>query len=136
MIASGLDESVPGAATQTVNGRFVDLFDANLPIVNQVVLEPRKRAYLFNLNAVKNTPQVVAAACRVQNERASAHTLSFAASGVARTNAVVRAIVPKTPTSVTVGGQVLAADKMDMDGGVLRVRFDNQVEPQLVEIKW
>ena len=136
VVASGLDESVPGATVQTVNGRFVDLFDANLPVLNKIELTPRKRAYLFNLDAVDAAPQVVAAACRVQDEVATKNSLSFRASGVAQTNAVVRAIVPKIPASVTVGGRPVPAADMDMDGGILRLRFPNMVDAMPVEIKW
>ena len=140
VIASGLDESVEGAPAQTVNGHFIDLFDADLPMVTRVELQPRRRAYLFNLDATSQTPQVVAAACRVQNEKAMANSLSFQASGVAATNAVVRALVPQMPKSVTVGGKALAASQMDADAlgknQVLRLRFPNAVDAQMVEIKW
>ena len=140
VVASGLDESVEGAPAQTVNGHFIDLFDANLPLVTRVELQPRRRAYLFNLDATPSAPQVVAAACRVQNEKATPNSLSFLSSGVADTNAVVRALVPQVPKSVTVGGKALAANQMDADklgnNQVLRLRFPNSVEAQMVEIKW
>ena len=140
VVASGLDESVEGAPAQTVNGHFIDLFDANLPLVTRVELQPRRRAYLFNLDATTPTPQVVAAACRVQNEKASVNSLSFLSSGVADTNAVVLALVPKMPKSVTVGGKALAANQMDADklgrNQILRLRFPNMVDAQMVEIKW
>ena len=135
VVAAGLDESVPDAKTQTVNGRFVDLFDPDLPVVTQIELTPSKRAYLFNLGAVSDQPQIVAAACRVQNEIATANSLSFEASGVAKTNAVVRAIVPKTPASVTVGGQALPAANIDMQGGILRLRFPNVIDATPVVVK-
>ena len=136
VVAAGLDESVPGAPTQTVNGRFVDLFDADLPVVSRIELTPSKRAYLFNLGAVSDQPQIVAAACRVQDEIATPNSLSFQASGVAQTKAVVRVIVPKTPISVAVGGQKLPAANIDMQGGILRLRFPNSIDATPVEIKW
>ena len=136
VVAAGLDESVPDAKTQTVNGRFVDLFDPDLPVVTQIELTPSKRAYLFNLSAVSDKPQIVAAACRVQDEIATKNSLSFKASGVAKTNAVVRVIVPNLPKSVTVGGQALPANQMDMQGGILRLRFPNVIDATPVVVKW
>jgi hypothetical protein len=32
LIAAGLDESIPNAASFVLHGRFIDLFDAQLPV--------------------------------------------------------------------------------------------------------
>ncbi|PQV63519.1 hypothetical protein B1R32_11180 [Abditibacterium utsteinense] len=137
IVASGLDESVPGAPTQTLRGRFIDLFDANLAVLPEVALAPGKRAYLFDLNAIPaREARVVAAACRVRNEVAGKNTLRFDASGVAETRAVVRAVLPAAPKHISVAGKPLAPSDYAFSNGVLGLRFPNAVESVPVEISW
>lgn len=137
LVASGLDESVPNAPTQTLTGRYINLFDPELKVIPQVELSPGKRFLLFDLNFNNSSkPRVVASACRVRDEVVTKRSLRFKASGTAESNAVLRAIVPSMPKSVTIGGKALAASDYDFEDGVLRLRFPNSVDPQAVEINW
>ena len=52
LIAAGLDESVPGAVPQELTGRFVNLFDARLPVLQHVTLTPGSRYLLLDLDRV------------------------------------------------------------------------------------
>ncbi len=137
VVAAGLDESVPGFPAATMRGRFVNLFDADLPVQTLVTLAPGQRSLLVDLDRfpAKNA-RVVAAACRVRDEKVSGKTLSFQATGIAQTNAVVRVILPQAPKSVRIDGQPLGASQFDFEGGTLRLRFPNSVEGVRVEIGW
>ncbi len=137
IVASAMDESVTNAPTQTLNGHFVNLFDANLPVLSQVELTPGKRFLLFDLDFNRSKKaRVVAAACRVRDEVSSKRSLQFRASGIAETKAVVRAIVPSSPKSITVAGKPLAATDYDFEGGSLRLRFPNSIDGVDVNITW
>ncbi len=137
LVASGLDESVPDAPATVLRGRLVDLFDAELPVLSEVALAPGKRALLLDLNHFPaGSARVVAAACRVRDEAVLGRTLSFRASGIAQTNAVVRLVLPSEPKAVLVNGLPLPADRYDFNSGTLRIRFDNSPDSVPVEVRW
>ena len=93
----GAGRSIPNAASFVLQGRFIDLFDAQLPVRIEVTLFPSKRALLFDLDAIHPTrAQVVAAACQVSQTRFESDALEFNAEGVADTEAVVRILAPGT----------------------------------------
>ena len=135
VVAAGLDESVPGQPAATLHGRFVNLFDADLPVVTDVRLEPGRRALLVDMDAFpKSRPRIVAAACRVRGETVTRDALRFTASGIADTNAVVRILLPAPPTAVLVNNQPLPADRYDYENNTLRLRFPNTPDGVTVEV--
>lgn len=137
VVASGLDESVPGAPATQLNGRYIDLFDADLPVMSQVALTPGKRVLLFDLNADRaRGAHIVAAACRVREEVAGKRSLRFRATGIAETNAVVRAVVPQAPKQVLLNGKPLPASGADFSDGLLQLRFPNSIDGVSVEVSW
>lgn len=81
-------------------------------------------------------PRVVAAACRVRDERVEGKTLNFRAEGIGDTNAVVRIAALKAPAAVTIGGQPAEQSQYDFAGGTLRLRFANSVQGIPVEIRF
>jgi len=137
VVASGLDESVPDAPFQRLQGRFIDLFDHRLSVLSQVELLPGKRAYLFDLNAsTAKRIGVVAASCRVRDEVVDGRTLRFAASGIAQTTAVVCVVLPRQPKTISVNGQAVAPGNSDFKDGLLHLRFPNSVDGVMVQIGW
>ena len=141
VVAAGLDESVPGAEPHVLHGRFVNLFDPELPVIPSVTLSPGARALLLDLNAGKTAaPRVVAAACRVRDERAEGKTLTFRAEGIGDTNAVVRIVMRSAastaPSEILVSGKPAARSQYDYSGGTLRLRFANSAEGVPIEVRW
>jgi len=142
VIAAGLDDSHPDATPITLHGRFVDLFDANLPVQTSVTLAPGVRTLLYDLhsnldsNGAKAAPRVVAAACAVRGINATQHQLSFTAEGIADTDAVIRVQSPRKPRRVTIGGKELAAGEFTSDGDTILLHFANSVDPVAIEIKY
>ena len=135
LIAAGLDESIPNAASFVLHGRFIDLFDAQLPVRNEITLSPGKRALLFDLDAINPTrAQVVAAACPVSHIRFENDALEFNAEGVADTEAVVRILAQGTPSRVLVAGKVLPPDDCVASAGTLQLRFQNSVKGVTVAV--
>lgn len=137
IVAAGLEESLPDVPPVTLSGRFVNLFDADLAVQKSVSLSPGRRVLLVDLDTFPgNRPRVVAAACRVRDEKAGADRLRFRADGISETQAVVRAILPRPPKSVQVNGVVRPADTFDYGDGTLRLRFPNAPEGVAVTIEF
>ncbi len=136
LVAAGLDESTPGAKPYVLRGRYLNLFDPDLAVLNTVTVTPRTRMMLFDLGSIKaGEMKVVAAACRVRDEKVDGKTLQFRADGIGDTNAIVQIAMPAAPAQVLVGGQALDASKFDFSSGMLRVRFPNSAEPVTVEVR-
>jgi hypothetical protein len=136
LVAAGLDESMPDVKPYVLHGRYLNLFDPELAVLNTVTIAPRIRMLLLDLNSVKSTGlKVVAAACRVRDEKTDGKTLQFRAAGIGETNAIVQIAADRAPAEVLVGGQRLNPSKYDFSAGMLRVRFPNSVEPVPVEVR-
>lgn len=136
VIAAGLDESVPKVQPFTLRGRFVDLFDADLPVVENVTLTARKRALLFDVERARTTaPKVLAAACRIRGERVDGNGLHFLAEGIADTQAVVRIAAQTPPAQVLIDGKPSQAQHVP-SSRTFQLRFPNSVSPVSVEVRF
>jgi hypothetical protein len=136
VIAAGLDESVPDAKPHVLHGHFIDLFDARLPALTSVTLGPNVRSLLIDLDFRKHDrmPRVVAAACRVRDERASIHKLSFQTDGIADTNAVVSIATSRKPKEITIGRKIASREQYDFSAGILQLKFNNSPDGVPVEV--
>jgi hypothetical protein len=137
IVAAALDESLPQTAVELVKGRYVDVFDPKLPILEDVSLTPGKRALLLDLARLKSkTPAVVAAACRVDQEEFARNVLKFRTNGIASTEAVVLIASQTTPSQVMVAGKELDKSEYDTETGSVRLHFTSTAEPILVEVRF
>lgn len=128
IVAAGLDFA-EDAPCVTLKGRFIPLFDAAQPVVKEYTVGPGVRGLLVDLDRYpKDHVGVVAAACRVTNEKVTGQSITFVASGQAETNAVVSVLLPQAPRGVSIDGKAAAPDAIEYRDGVLRVRFPNRPE--------
>lgn len=136
VVAAGLTESIPNAKPYVLRGRFIDLFNPDLPILHRIEISPGRRFLLLDLDRVPASalPIVVAAACRVREEHANTGTFKFLADGIADTEAVVRIRTQTIPTRVIVSGKSLPHSQFEMTGDSLRLHFLNSAQPIPVEI--
>jgi hypothetical protein len=135
--AAALEETAARPETQFLKGRFVDLFDASLPVLTRVSLTPGKRALLFNLEMLRSRqPAIVAAACRIDREEFAGNILKFRTSGIGSTKAVVVIASRRPPSRVVVSGKTLDTSQYDVEPGILRLRFVNTAHPALVEVRF
>ena len=136
VIAAGLDESVPGSRAYVLRGRYLNLFDPELAVLNDVAVEAGTRRLLLDLNGVTSIDfKVLAAACRVRDEKVEGKTLRFRADAIGDTNGVIRIAAPSAPAEVLVGGLVADSTQYDYSMGTLRLRFPNSTDPVAVEIR-
>jgi hypothetical protein len=120
-----------------LSGHFIPLFDPALPVVNRVVLQPNHRALLVDLDRLSGErPCVASASGRVVGERRENGNLSFAVSGIDDTPCVVQVACVSEPTSVMVGGKPVSRGDWRFGDGVLRLQFENAIDPLPVEIKF
>ena len=69
-------------------------------------------------------------------ERRKGGTLSFDVSGIDDTPCVVQVACADKPTSVTVEGRTIFEGDWSFGDGVLRLHFENSIDPQHVTIKF
>ncbi|HEX4053139.1 MAG TPA: hypothetical protein VHX86_02635 [Tepidisphaeraceae bacterium] len=120
-----------------LRGHFIPLFDPALPVVNRVVIRPNQRQLLVDLDRLQNArPCVACASGRVVGERREGGNLSFDVSGIDDTPCVIRVACADKPTSVTVEGRSISQGDWSFGDGVLRLHFENSINPQHVTIKY
>ena len=125
------------SATDSVEltGRFIPLFDAQLPVLNHVVIKPNERQLLVDLDKLTTPmPCVVAASGRVSKEVRNGGDLSFDIHGIENTTAMVRIACDAKPTSVSVNNRQLSNGDWSFNDNVLRLRFTNLVTDQKVVV--
>ena len=134
LVASGLDESIAGAARK-VTGRFVNLFDPELRVRHEVELTPAGRFFLLDLDAVKaQEPRVLASACKALPLKAEGGRTKLMVEGVANTPAVVLLSSRSAPRTVTLDGKPLENHQYSKEDGLLWIRFDNESRPRELSI--
>jgi hypothetical protein len=129
IVAAGLE-----GATTELPGRYLSLFDKDVPTVKNYQLAPGSRALLIDLDSSPEAV-VIAAACRVRDEEVTAQSIKFGADGIADSNAVVCIQLPKAPKSVKADGVAMDSAAFAFEDGILRIRFPNRVDPVRIEIE-
>jgi hypothetical protein len=132
--AGGMDESVD-AQPVVLPGRYVNLYDPRLSIVNDPAIAPDTRWLLCDLARFTDRAAVIAAAGRVEDEVAVEHELSFRVSGMAQTTCAVRVFVPSMPASITLNGQAVVTE-WEAETRTLLLTFANAPVGCRVQVKW
>ena len=138
LVAAGLDESLLDAP-HTLTGHFVDLFDAQLPILNAVTLSPGSRSLLLDLDRFKShAPALLAAACKTLGaRRLPGGGFRFYCLGPDNTEAAVRLRLTGPPKAVMLDDKPLppSAQTWDAATHTLLLRFPNTASGQWVTIR-
>jgi hypothetical protein len=138
LVAAGLDESLADAP-HVLHGHFVNLFDAGLPVLETVRLEPGSRHLLLDLDRPRPAgPSVLASACKVLGaERTAAGSFRFYAEGPATIEAVVCVALPDAPAQVTLDQKPLPVEARTWDAQTrsLLIRFPNSASGHWLEIR-
>jgi hypothetical protein len=138
IIAAGLDESI-GGEQLVLKGRFLDLFDSRLPVVESVVIVAGSRKLLFDLDRPRPPgPAVLASACKILGaETQPDGGFAFHAEGPDQVEAVVRVALPKQPLFVTLDGKPAPAHTWSWDEKTKTIvlRLDNSSRGHRVVIR-
>jgi hypothetical protein len=136
VIAAGLDESLPGDPA-VLQGHFVNLFDSELRLQQQVTIAPGSRFFLRDLDyAPAGNPQLIAAACRALPEKTDAQSPSFLVEGCAETPAILLFRCAVAPQAVTLDGQPVDDVKFSAADKLLWIRFPNQAAPRHLALRF
>ena len=141
-IISVMDEGA-SAEPFTLKGKLIDLFDPTLPVLSQKQVQPGEQAYLYNIGRVSNpkTPQVLAAASRVYDEKIGKNSYLFTAKSPANTTNVMRVLLPSAPKKTTVtdaSGQALTdiQSTWDATSKTNFLSFENNPDGVKVMLEW
>ncbi|MCA9258748.1 MAG: hypothetical protein KDA61_06095, partial [Planctomycetales bacterium] len=130
--AAGLDES-PASGAHALSGRFIDLFDPDLPLVEHVELTPGARRLLLDLDAPEAAGKtVLASACKMLPVPDA--PAQWYVEGVGGTQAIVLLRVPAAPGKVTLDGTLLEPAAYEFANGLLRIRFANESHPRILSV--
>jgi hypothetical protein len=131
VVASVLDESVSDEPLR-LRGSFIDVFNPELPVLNERVLAPNERTLLYDFAwAWKQGLQakVLAASARIRDERLEGETFTFTARGPMGTRANARVLLPREPKEVTTDPSLEVKREWDAESSTLWLSFDNIAAP-------
>ena len=136
LIASVMDESPASNEPLVLKGRFIDLFDASLPIINEKVVHPGEQAFLYDLDKLSDNVQVkvLASASRQYDEEVTQNSYSFVSKSPAHTDNVMRILLPQRPVKVQTS--VVSRSTWDQESQTLLLVFENNPEGVQVRIEW
>ena len=141
-IISVMDENAD-KKPYTVKGPVIDLFDPQLPVLAQKVVNPGEQSVLYDLNRVadKSKPKVLASASRVYNENVQSGSYSFVAKSPINTINSMRVLLPRKPNNIKVTdskGQTVIdlRTSWDTSSNTLYLGFDNSPDGIKVDVSW
>ena len=137
LLAAVLDESVSSGPLK-LEGRYIDLYDPSLPICQNVEVRPGVQRLFIDLSKVrKDSPMILAAASRAENETLSGRTFSYVAKSPAATVNVSRVLLPAAPKSLKVNDkECLDQTCWDEASQTYLLTFDNNPDGVAVEFAW
>ena len=124
-------------APTRIHGRYIDLFDAHLRLVDDPQVGEGERRLLLDPGYFPaTTARVLAASAKVVDEQATASTLHFAVTSIeARDDhdlTAIRLLLPRPAKTITLDGKPLAHPQPDA-GGVL-IEFPARAALQAVDV--
>ncbi len=125
VVGAGIDGKPDG---KTLKGEYIDLFDANLPVLKDVVVKPGARLLLLDLaKSGQAAPAILASACKTLDLKKTADGIEFYAEGPEAIEAVIRLKLDSVPKEVLVDGRALPKEAVQWDEGTktLLIRFPN-----------
>ena len=141
VVVAGLErESALNTTAPALQGYFLNLFDADLPVLHTITPEQGTHMLLFDVQAVNSTnPKVIAAASRIRQQqidttRGDGTRLTFLADGIEDTQSVLRICSRNGIASVTVDGAALPASDFGSDGTTAWLKFINHAAPRSVVV--
>lgn len=126
----------------TIRGKLIDLFDPEIPVLDEKQVNPGEQAFLYNIGSVKNPekPQVLATAARVYDEKVAPNEYSFSAKSPLNTTNVMRVLLPEKADKIEVndaaGKQLQSSMSWDESSRTCFLSFENDPNGVYVKIKW
>ncbi|HXC97906.1 MAG TPA: hypothetical protein VN048_01105 [Verrucomicrobiae bacterium] len=136
LIAAGLDESVAGDPHK-LHGRFVNLFDSELRVQNDVSIDPGTRWFLIDLDAGRTgRTHLLASACKALLKQQTHDQISFSVEGVGETPAIMLLESTEAPRTVTLDGKALTTFEYSEKERLLWIHFENDTSPRELAVQY
>jgi hypothetical protein len=136
VIAACLRESVSETPLE-LKGLFVDIYDANLPVLEGVTLEPGQQAWLLDLDRLDpDRPEPIASAGRFETWTQTDHGVEFVLSAPEGVRIVSRIRLPKRPTSIMMEGRELTEYQWQEKSRTVFFESRAGIPRQTVKILW
>ena len=142
VIVSVMDESIDDSPFE-VKGPVIDLFDPELPVLNQKSVKPGQQAFLFDISKVvqKNRPQVLASASRIYEEMVEGKKYSFLSKSPLNTTNSLRILLPAEPKEIILTdheGNKITSFKSSWDelSKTSYLSFENSPDGTRVSFSW
>ena len=137
-LAAVVDESVSDVPL-SLKGKYIDMFDPSLPVMNEVSVNPGSQVLLLDLGNVKEpkTPQVLVASFRESDEVRGKKEYTFVAKSPIYTDGIARVLLPSAPKSVTIDGvESKSPSAWDPSTRTYLIKFENQPDGRKVSFRW
>lgn len=136
-LAACLVESISDEPLK-LNGRFIDLFDANLPVLHEVIVRPNERKWLLDLDRVTaEAPRPLVCGGRISDWKAEEGGVTFRSAGPQGVETIARILLSREPSGVTVGGEAPLRQNWDAESKTLYLAFPNRsADPTEVVIRY
>ena len=136
VIAAGLDESI-GGAPRSVKGRFVNLFDPELRVRNEVALTPGSRWFLLDLDAARRrAPHVLLSAGKALPLKSSKDQVKLAVEGVGDTPSLLLLESSTAPAAVALDGKAVHSFDYSAGDKLLWIRLEHDVRPHELTVQF
>lgn len=138
-LISVMDENADQSPYE-IKGKFIDLFDPEIPVLHEKQVRPGEQAFLYNIGSVKNLkPQVLASAARIYDERTTTSQYSFVAKSPLNTTNVMRILLPEEAKMEVTdpGGKALpSSTSWDKFSKTCFLTFENNPDGVHVKLSW
>lgn len=136
IVASGLDESVPGEPRE-LHGNFINLFDSGLRVQNEISITPGSRQLLLDLDLARaGHNQLLASGCKALPKDSSAGRVCYVVDGVGETPGIMLLEAIKPPRSMTLDGNALTTFEYAPDEHLLWIHFENTASPRELSVNF
>lgn len=135
VVAAGLDESLPGPPRE-LRGRFINLFDPDLALLERVELAPGSRWFLLDLDRAPAGPTILAAAGKALPGEPALSRFTCQVEGIAGTQAILLLRLPERPQHITLAGMAIPDWEYDAANQLLRVRFPHEAFARELAVRY
>ena len=140
IVAAVIDECVIEKPVE-LEGKFVDLFKADLPIVYKYIIKPGEQCLLYDLSKIDTTLSLVAASSRIDSLESDTKGFSFKAIGPEGVDAVARFYSDKLPTNVFAINfktkvKLLVNMSVDKASSTFLLSYANCTDGIMFKVKW
>ncbi|MBW7458232.1 hypothetical protein K0U00_29760, partial [Paenibacillus sepulcri] len=137
LIAHRLDETNT-AEDIRFEGRYIDLFEAELPVLQGVALKPGEDCLLYDLSWTREgsgAAEILISSSQIRDERLEANRLTFFSESPSDMTVSTRIRMANEPVRAVAGGQP-AEWSRDAESGTVLVRYPGSPEGVEVTLEW